>query len=89
MLLSVRTELERQHFLKVFSDCIPSLNGECELGENLELGYFEQEVEGENENDLYRRSYGKNFRLLHSMRCVLRLQNAGLRQSISKVRSVF
>ena len=27
---------------------IPSLSGSCELGENLEIGYFEQEVKGEN-----------------------------------------
>ena len=29
---------------------IPSLSGSVELGDNLELGYFEQEVKGENRN---------------------------------------
>lgn len=27
---------------------IPSLKGSCELGENLQIGYFEQEIKGEN-----------------------------------------
>ena len=27
---------------------IPSLSGSCELGENLQIGYFEQEVRGDN-----------------------------------------
>lgn len=27
---------------------IPSLKGSCELGENLQIGYFEQEVKGDN-----------------------------------------
>lgn len=29
---------------------IPALNGKVELGENLEIGYFEQEIKGENKN---------------------------------------
>ena len=29
---------------------IPALEGNCELGDNLEIGYFEQEVKGENKN---------------------------------------
>ena len=48
MLLSERTESERQHLLKSILGLIPSLSGSCELGENLEIGYFEQEVKGEN-----------------------------------------
>ena len=36
--------------LKSILGLLPSLKGECELGENLELGYFEQEVKGENKN---------------------------------------
>ncbi len=36
--------------LKSILGIIPSLNGTCELGENLEIGYFEQEVKGENKN---------------------------------------
>ena len=34
--------------LKCILGLIPSLSGSCELGENLEIGYFEQEVKGEN-----------------------------------------
>ncbi len=36
--------------LKSILGIIPSLEGSCELGENLEIGYFEQEVKGENKN---------------------------------------
>ena len=36
--------------LKSILGLLPFLKGECELGENLELGYFEQEVKGENKN---------------------------------------
>ena len=35
-------------FLKSVLGLIPSISGECELGENLQIGYFEQEVKGEN-----------------------------------------
>ena len=35
-------------FLKSVLDLIPAISGECELGENLQIGYFEQEVKGEN-----------------------------------------
>lgn len=34
--------------LKSILGLIPSLSGSCELGENLLIGYFEQEVKGEN-----------------------------------------
>ena len=34
--------------LKSILGLLPSLKGECELGENLEFGYFEQEVQPEN-----------------------------------------
>ena len=34
--------------LKSILGLIPSLKGSCELGENLQIGYFEQEVKGEN-----------------------------------------
>lgn len=34
--------------LKSILGLIPSLSGNCELGENLQIGYFEQEVKGEN-----------------------------------------
>lgn len=34
--------------LKSILGLIPSLKGTCELGENLQIGYFEQEVKGEN-----------------------------------------
>ena len=36
--------------LKSILGLIPSLSGTCELGENLEIGYFEQETKGENRN---------------------------------------
>ncbi len=36
--------------LKSILGQIPSLKGSCELGENLEIGYFEQEIKGENRN---------------------------------------
>ena len=34
--------------LKSILGLIPSLSGSCELGENLQIGYFEQEVRGDN-----------------------------------------
>lgn len=34
--------------LKSILGLIPSLKGACELGENLQIGYFEQEVKGDN-----------------------------------------
>lgn len=34
--------------LKSILGLIPSLSGSCDLGENLQLGYFEQEVKGDN-----------------------------------------
>ena len=34
--------------LKSILGLIPSLKGSCELGENLQIGYFEQEVKGDN-----------------------------------------
>ena len=34
--------------LKSILGLIPSLSGSCELGENLQIGYFEQEVKGDN-----------------------------------------
>ena len=37
--------------LKSILGLIPSLSGSVELGDNLELGYFEQEVKG----DVYKR----------------------------------
>lgn len=36
--------------LKSILGLIPSLDGTCELGENLQIGYFEQEVKGGNTN---------------------------------------
>lgn len=36
--------------LKSILGLIPSLEGTCELGENLQIGYFEQEVKGRNTN---------------------------------------
>jgi ATPase subunit of ABC transporter with duplicated ATPase domains len=36
--------------LKSILGLTPALNGSVELGENLEIGYFEQEIKGENKN---------------------------------------
>ena len=36
--------------LKSLLGLIPPLSGSCEQGENLQIGYFEQEVKGENPN---------------------------------------
>ena len=36
--------------LKSILGLIPALKGSCELGENLQIGYFEQEIKGENRN---------------------------------------
>lgn len=36
--------------LKSILGLIPALKGKVELGENLEIGYFEQEIKGENKN---------------------------------------
>lgn len=36
--------------LKSMLGLIPALSGSCERGENLEIGYFEQEVKGDNKN---------------------------------------
>ena len=36
--------------LKSMLGLIPSLSGTCDQGENLQIGYFEQEVKGDNKN---------------------------------------
>lgn len=36
--------------LKSMLGLIPSLSGSCDQGENLQIGYFEQEVKGDNKN---------------------------------------
>lgn len=41
-----KTTLIKEYFMEL----IPSLGGSVELGENLEIGYFEQEIKGENRN---------------------------------------
>lgn len=74
--------------LKSILGLIPSLSGSVELGDNLELGYFEQEVKGENRNSCIEELW-QDFLLIHSIRCVPRLQNADLQRSISKVRCVY
>ena len=40
--------IEKTTLLKSILGLIPALKGSCERGENLELGYFEQEVKGDN-----------------------------------------
>lgn len=73
--------------LKSILGLIPSLGGSVELGENLEIGYFEQEIKGENRNTCINEIW-EEFRLSASTKCVLPLQNADLRPNISKVLSV-
>ena len=45
--------------LKSLLGLIPPLSGSCEQGENLQIGYFEQEVKGENPNSCIRRNLGR------------------------------
>ena len=40
----------RTTLLRSILGLVPALKGEVELGENLEIGYFEQEIKGENKN---------------------------------------
>lgn len=61
--------------LKSILGLIPSLKGNCERGENLQLGYFEQEVKGITKQPVLK-NCGRNFLPIHSMRCVLHWQNA-------------
>ena len=42
------TVSEKPLCLKSILGLIPALSGSCELGENLQIGYFEQEVRGDN-----------------------------------------
>ena len=69
-------------FLKSVLDLIPAISGECELGENLQIGYFEQEVKGENKTTCIEELWQE----LPSMRCVLPLQNADSLRSILRAR---
>ena len=42
--------IEKTTLLKSILGLIPAISGECELGEKLQLGYFEQEVSPDNRN---------------------------------------
>ena len=59
--------------LKSILGLIPSLSGKCELGENLQIGYFEQEVKGDNRNTCIEEIW-EEFPLLN-MKCVLHWRN--------------
>lgn len=45
--------------LKSILGLIPSLSGSCELGENLQIGYFEQEVKGDNKTTCIEEIWGE------------------------------
>ena len=45
--------------LKSILGLIPSISGECELGEKLQLGYFEQEVSPDNRNSCIEEIWGE------------------------------
>lgn len=45
--------------LKSILGLIPSLKGSCELGENLQIGYFEQEVKGDNKTTCIEEIWGE------------------------------
>ena len=53
---------------------IKSLSGSVEQGENLEIGYFEQEVKGENRTTCIEELW-QEFRHFPSMKCVPHWQN--------------
>ena len=61
--------------LKSILGLIPSLKGSCELGENLQIGYFEQEVKGDNKTTCIDEIW-RSSRLILSMRCGLLSPNA-------------
>lgn len=54
---------------------VPALSGEVTLGENLEIGYFEQEIKGENKNTCIEEIW-EEFPAFPSTKCVQHLQNA-------------
>ena len=60
--------------LKSILGLIPSISGECELGEKLQLGYFEQEVSRITVTAVSKKS-GKSFHHFPSMKCVPLWQN--------------
>lgn len=60
--------------LKSMLGLIPALSGTCDQGENLQIGYFEQEVK-ETIKIPVSKSCGRNFLLIVSMRSVPPLQN--------------
>ena len=70
--------------LKSILGLIPSLGGSVELGENLEIGYFERGESKARTGTPVSMRFGKNSRLSASTKCVLPLQNADLRPNISK-----
>lgn len=45
--------------LKSILGIVPPLKGGCELGENLQIGYFEQEIKGENRNTCIEELWGE------------------------------
>ena len=61
--------------LKSILGLIPSLKGSCELGENLQIGYFEQEVKGYNKTTCIDEIWAE-FPSYTSMRCGLLSPNA-------------
>ena len=70
--------------LKSILGLIPSLGGSVELGENLEIGYFEQEIKGENRNTCIDEIW-EEFPSFSQYEVRSALANADLRPNISKV----
>lgn len=72
--------------LKSILGLIPSLGGSVELGENLEIGYFEQEIKGENRNTCIDEIW-EEFPSFSQYEVRSALANADLRPNISKALS--
>ena len=72
--------------LKSILGLIPSLEGTCELGENLQIGYFEQEVKGGNTNTCIDELW-EEFPPSPSTRCAPLLQNAASPRNTLRARS--
>ena len=73
--------------LKSILGLIPSLKGTRELGDNLQIGYFEQEVKGDNKTTCIDEIWAE-FPLIPSMKYAPHLQNVVSPPSILRVKSV-
>ena len=73
--------------LKSILGLIPSLKGTRELGDNLQIGYFEQEVKGDNKTTCIDEIWAE-FPSYTSMKSAPHLQNVVSPPNILRVRSV-